>query len=298
MKMFLRFFGRGRKPATLSRRDWDRFIRARRSGKVGPTGRPVSDRTIERDLKFLLAILNWAARSRDEEGHLLLESNPLRGLKSPKEKNPARALLTHAEYEALLEVSVCMDWRYRVALVLAHETGHRIGAIRKLRWSDVDMDDGVIRWRGEHEKSGYEHRTPVTADALAVLEEARRENPGIGDAPILPAPKDPSKCVSRSLACVWWDKAQALAGLEPKRGPRLALPEAEVRLGPHEPTAEGALRTRWLEDGPNGPAVLPAGRRGTAPEGPRGAPGSPLLRQFSGNQTAYVDAPRWDKQGF
>ena len=38
-KMFLGFFGRHRKPATLSQRDWDRFIRARRSGKVGPSGR-------------------------------------------------------------------------------------------------------------------------------------------------------------------------------------------------------------------------------------------------------------------
>ena len=124
-------------------------------------------------------------------------------------------LLTHVEYEALLEVSVGMDWRFRVALVIAHETGHRIGAIRKLRWSDIDMACGIIRWRAEHEKSGCEHRTPVTADTLAALEEARRENPAIGDAPVLPAPKDPTQCASRSLAYHWWDKAEAFAGLDP-----------------------------------------------------------------------------------
>ena len=218
MKMFLGCFGRARKPATLSQRDWDRFIRERRSGKVGPSGKPVSDRTIERDLRFLLAILNWAANSRDEQGHRLLESNPLRGLKTPKEKNPTRVLLTEAEYEALLQVSLAMDWRFRVALVIAHETGHRIGAIRQLRWSDIDLEARAIRWRGEYEKTGYEHRTPVTAEALAVLEEARRNNPGIGDAPLLPAPKDRWKCVSRSLARDWWEKAQELAGLEPMRG--------------------------------------------------------------------------------
>ena len=39
MRMFLRFFGKDRDPATLSQRDWDRFIRARRAGKVGPSGR-------------------------------------------------------------------------------------------------------------------------------------------------------------------------------------------------------------------------------------------------------------------
>ncbi len=217
MKMFLKVFGRHRKPATLSQRDWDRFIRARRAGKVGPSGSPVSDRTIERDLRFLLAVLNWATKSRDEEGKLLLDSNPLRGLKVPKEKNPTRVVLTQPEYEALLQASLAMDWRFRVALVIAHETGHRIGAVRQLRWSDIDMERGTIRWRGEYEKTGYEHRTPVTAEVLAVLEEAMRRNPGIGDAPLLPAPKNPSACIGRSLARDWWDKAEALAGLPPKR---------------------------------------------------------------------------------
>ena len=32
--MFLRFFGRDRRPETLSQRDWDRFIRERRAGRV------------------------------------------------------------------------------------------------------------------------------------------------------------------------------------------------------------------------------------------------------------------------
>ena len=218
MARFLRFFGRRRKARTLSRRDWDRFIRARRAGKAGGSGKPVSERTIERDLRLLLAVLNWAAKSRDEEGRLLLESNPLRGLKLPKEKNPRRVVLTQAEYEALLRVAGGVDWRFRVALVLAHETGHRIGAICQLRWFDIDLDAGTIRWRGEHEKTGYEHQTPITSTASAVLAEARRRNPGIGEAPVMPAPKDPSACMTRWLASTWWKKAERLAGLGPKRG--------------------------------------------------------------------------------
>ncbi len=97
-------------------------------------------------------------------------------------------------------------------------TGRRIGAIRQLLWSDVDLEVGVIRWRGEHEKTGYEHQTPVTAEALGALNQARRENPGIGNAPVLPAPKDPSRRVSRSLARDCWRKSERLAGLEPKYG--------------------------------------------------------------------------------
>ena len=48
-RMFLDFFGPDRSPAPLSRRDWDRFIRARRAGRVGASDRPVSDRTIEHE---------------------------------------------------------------------------------------------------------------------------------------------------------------------------------------------------------------------------------------------------------
>ena len=218
MRMFLRFFGAHRRPDTLSQRDWDRFIRARRSGRAGRSDRPVGNRTIQQDLKLLIAILNWAAKSRDEEGKLLLDSNPLRGLKAPTEKNPTRVVLTQEEYEAMLKASASMDWRFRVALVIGHETGHRIGAVRQLRWSDIDMEARIIRWRAENEKTGYEHRTPVTAEVLGVLEEARTRNPRGGNSPVLPAPKDPSRCLDRSRVRVWWQKAESVAGLAPKRG--------------------------------------------------------------------------------
>ena len=218
MRMLLGFFGAHRNPATLSQRDWDRFIRERRSGRVGHAGKPVSNSTIATNLTFLITVLNWATRSRDEQGRLLLQSNPLKGLKKPVEKNPRRVVVTEPEYEALLRVSLKVDWRFHVALVLAHETGHRIGAIRQLRWSDIDFEGGAIRWRAEHEKTGFGHVTPATAEAIAALEEARTWNRGVGDAPVLPHTKDPSKCTTNAMAAGWWRKAVKLAGLEPKRG--------------------------------------------------------------------------------
>ena len=218
MHMFLRLFGRNRDPATLSRRDWDRFIRARRAGRAGRSGKPVSDRTVEYDLKFLIAVLNWAAKSRDERGRLLLDSNPLRGLRTPTEKNPNRVVLAEEEYRALLKVSRKVDWRFHVALVLAHETGHRIGAIRNLRWPDIDFEGETILWRAEHDKSDYEHITPVTAEALNALKEVWSGNPVAGQAPVLPAPRNPLAGVGAARLHAWWQKAQILAALEPKPG--------------------------------------------------------------------------------
>ena len=217
-EMFLGFFGRDRDPATLSQRDWDRFIRERRAGRVGASGRPVRNRTIEWDLTFLMAVLNWAARSRDDQGRLFLDRNPLKGLRKPTAKNPARVLLTEDEYRAMLGVSRQVNWRFHVALVLAHETGHRIGAIRQLRWSDIDFEGRAIRWRAKHEKTGYEHVTPMTDEAVAALEEARRMTTGTGDTPVMPAGTDPSRCMDSSWAYQFWCRAQKRAGLEPKRG--------------------------------------------------------------------------------
>ena len=116
--MFLGFFGANRKASSLNVRDWNRFIAARRKGATGPSGRAVGNRQIEYDLKFLVAVLNWATMAR-EDGEPLLERNPLSGLTLPKERSPHRPLLSDDEYSALLQIAEEADWRLRTALVLA-----------------------------------------------------------------------------------------------------------------------------------------------------------------------------------
>ncbi|MCE2398694.1 MAG: tyrosine-type recombinase/integrase [Gemmatimonadetes bacterium] len=73
----------------------------------------------------------------------------------------------------MLGISRQVDWRFHVAVVLAHETGHRIGAIRNLRWADIDFEGREVRWRAEHGKTGYEHVTPMfdqsSPDAFRVV---------------------------------------------------------------------------------------------------------------------------------
>jgi integrase len=127
-------------------------------------------------------------------------------------------VLTENEYKAVLGIANQMDWRFKVALILAYETGHRIGAIRQLRWSDIDLEGGNVRWRAEHEKTGYEHVTPLTLDAKAALGDARRMNPGIGDAPMFPADRNPGQAIDRFLPRKWWEGAEKLAGLDAKKG--------------------------------------------------------------------------------
>lgn len=89
---------------------------------------------IEYDLKFLQSALNWAVMTRDAAGKFLLERNPLKGMPWPKDGTPNRPTLTDEEYEKLLGASTRVGPRCTLALVLAHETGDRIGSIRLLRW--------------------------------------------------------------------------------------------------------------------------------------------------------------------
>jgi integrase len=218
-EMFRRAFGEAREARSLTRREWDRFIRERLSGALAPKGvttrRPVGARVVGYDLSWLLAVLNWATLASNGRGGALLERNPLKGLPVPREESPARPIIDDDEYRELLRVADSVSDQFRLALVLAHETGHRISAVRQLRWSDIDEAKRVARWRASHDKIGFEHATPLTADALDALADARSRRPAIGDAWVFPAPGEPSLPCSRHLMRDWWTRACDLAKLEP-----------------------------------------------------------------------------------
>lgn len=215
-----RYFGPGQEMASLNRRDWDQYTRDRRDGVIDARGNkvaedkrePVGARAVREDLEVLRAACNWAVQAD------LLKMNPTEGYPLPREKNPNRPRLSDERYRKMLEVADEVDWRFKLALVLAHETGHRSKAIRHLRWSEVDLDRGLVQWRAESDKTAHEHVTPLTETAVGALREARSERAGIGEAWIFPAPKDEDKPCSRNIFRDWWSRAVELADLEPVKG--------------------------------------------------------------------------------
>jgi integrase len=219
--MFCRFFGRNTKPETLSRTDWDRFIRARREGRIGPAGkepRPVGPRAVTRDLKLLRAVLKWATEARDSQGRFYLDRDPLKGLPFPREANPERPTVTDGQYKALLTTAENMNPTFRLLLIMVHETGHRIGAVRQLRWSDVQLDEEQVTWPAETDKQGRKHTTPLSPEAVEALRGAQRRTGAIGQAWVFPAPRDASKPCSHYAVSQWLQRAVKYSGLKvPKR---------------------------------------------------------------------------------
>ncbi len=127
-------------------------------------------------------------------------------------------MLSDEHYQALLKASGEVDPPFELALILAHETGHRIGSIRLLRWSDVDWEKNSIRWRGENDKIGFEQVTPLTAAAKEALSRARKVQGAIGDSWVFPAPENPSLPVSRHLVRDWWERGENLAEIHHEPG--------------------------------------------------------------------------------
>lgn len=222
-KMFANFLGHDRPVHTLSRADWDRFIKQRGEGTIDVTGlrpdspgdnqRGVGPRQITYDLKFLRAAVQWATETGDGHGGFLLAENPLRGTKYPEDPSPARPNIPHGEYEAMLGVADLVSPRFKLMLLATDETGHRISSVRRLRWSDIDLEQGQIVWPAAHDKMKFSHTTPLS-DALAdEFRRERRSRSFIGDGWVFSSPGNPEKPVSRELARAWWLRAEKLAGV-------------------------------------------------------------------------------------
>ncbi len=92
--------------------------------------------------------------------------NPLSGIKKPHEKNPRRPLATwerfnatrsavqHLVSESKTDVERRKWLKLEMTLVLAEATGRRLGSIRQLEWSDVDLNAETIHWRADTDKKG------------------------------------------------------------------------------------------------------------------------------------------------
>jgi integrase len=232
LPMFRQFFGPHRSVMALDYRDWDGFIRERRKGQIRPISpaskssrtkyvRPttgVRNRIIQQDLKLLQAVLNWATRLRKPSGEPILARNPFAGFQTPVEQSPNRPMLSRDDLAAMEKVAASVNQSFPLLLKAAYLSGHRISAILKLRWSDIDLETSQIHWRGENDKIGYDHTVPMDQDLASSLRTTRLGQCAIGEAYVFPSPSDPSQPLPRLLARDWWERAEKLAGITHQKG--------------------------------------------------------------------------------
>ena len=229
-EMLCRCFGAKRHPKTLNIRDWQKFIRERRSGALRPARydsdpkkkfpvQPVGDRQVRYDLKYLMAVLNYATMARDDRDVPLLTHNPLKGLPYPApNQNPHRPMLTDEQYLKMLKVAAEVHRHCETFFTVVHETGHRGASVRQLRWSDIDFEKKVVRWRAENDKIRFLHTTPLTAAAMDALERLQKAEGAIGEQWVFPSDVDSSQPVPRTTTAKWWQRAEEKAGIKHVHG--------------------------------------------------------------------------------
>lgn len=216
------FLGKATRVEVLSASSVERYVMARRSGEaslIGVTpGRRVGNRTIQADLIVLRSAIRWAVGERTRTGQRLLREDPLAGVQFPREQNSKRPVMQHDEYLKLLEVANEVSPLLRLALIIAEGTGRRNSACRKLLWRDVRFDEGMIHWRAENDKKGYEQVVPMSQgvhDALLAQQALTGAGP---DAPVFPGWKRPTEPRGRHSFDRWLRLAYERAELKPQPG--------------------------------------------------------------------------------
>lgn len=271
-ELWRQYLGDRRDLRRVTKHQWDAFIELRHSGAIDSRGReaaldsrrPVRTGTVAADLVFLRSVISWATKWQTEDGRYLLSEDVTRGFEIPSGKNPRRPVATTDRYQRLLamagQVEMDIYWSekrvsqrsyLRDLLVLAYGTGRRIGAICSLRYEDLRLDlgpHGSIRWPAATDKIGRESVVPISSEVRAAIDGILEERPGIGAAPLFPAPQDPTEPITRDLASSWLLRAEELAGVEKHDGSLWhAYRRAWATARKHLPDPDVAFAGGWAD---------------------------------------------------
>ncbi len=253
LQRIINFLGPQRTIQSLDETDVQRFIKQRSIGSseiVNVRGGAVGARTVKADFDALSIALNWATRQKRPSGRWLLDQNPLRGVRLPREQNPRRPVVAHPIFEALLKAAPAVHPLLPLALTIAEGSGRRLSAWRRLKWGDIDFSTSTILWRAENDKKGYEQRVPMTESVRDALIKAMNGTIQDADAWVFPAPKNSLEPCNRHILAEWLTKAYALAGVQKAKGSLWhAFRRKWATERKHHPVSDIAAAGGWRDVG-------------------------------------------------
>ena len=131
------------------------------------------------------AVLDWA----HAKGYRATEA-PMRsigkGLPRQPKKDGHFAALPYSDAPALMTKLAETESVGRLALRFLILTAARSGEVRGATWEEIDFGNGVWTVPAERMKAGKAHMVPLSARALAVLEDAKKARKGKAGEPIFP----------------------------------------------------------------------------------------------------------------
>jgi integrase/recombinase XerC len=136
-------------------------------------------RTLARRLSAIRSFYRWAQR----EG--LARANPAAGIRAPRAGRKLPNVLDADEMGAFLALPEGggIAARDRAMLELFYSSALRLTELTTLSWSQVDLEQGMVRVDG---KGGRTRIVPVGGQAIAALHAWRDETGGAPEAPVFP----------------------------------------------------------------------------------------------------------------
>jgi integrase len=116
-----------------------------------------------RTLEVVRNLFNWAL---DEE---LVEYNPAQRIK-PNPETPVERVLSDDELRRVWERAGEVGYPFGPLVRVLILTGQRLRETAGMRWSDLDLEQGVWTIPADRSKSGRKHIVPLPAPAVEVLD--------------------------------------------------------------------------------------------------------------------------------
>jgi integrase len=161
-----------------------------------PIIRPRSLADVDRSLSLLRRMLNVAVQKR------FLLVNPFQQgdvLISMAAEAPRMRILTHDEESRLLAACADGPVYLRPIVICALDTAMRKGEIFKLRWREVDLDEGVITICALNTKREVERMAPITLRLRTELQRLRAGKASDPDGLVFGVTADIQKSWTRAL---------------------------------------------------------------------------------------------------
>ncbi|NLA68814.1 MAG: tyrosine recombinase XerC, partial [Gammaproteobacteria bacterium] len=141
--------------------------------------RGLAPRSLQRRLSGCRSFFQWLLK------HGVVAANPAAGVRAPRAPRRLPQVLDVDEAVALVEVptDAPLGLRDRALLELFYSSGLRLSELRMLRWSDLDLDQGLVTVTG---KGNRQRTVPVGSHACRALAEWRADTGAAADAPVFP----------------------------------------------------------------------------------------------------------------
>jgi integrase len=121
-----------------------------------------------RIVSYTRRMFNWFV----ERG--IVDASPMVGVKAPRREKPRDRILSDDELQRVIAACRKEAFPFGDYVLMLMATAQRRTEVANMRWSEINLDEKIWEIPAERSKNGKPHTVPLTAFAVAILEDIPR----------------------------------------------------------------------------------------------------------------------------